>query len=675
MASDPILLIGKLAKATEEHAERVAVYLASGDDVLAEHPITAGGDVRIALDRQEAVGAGALALVVGPSGLGASLRGAPEMPRVPIDIGEIEGGAAEVRLPLDKVRLTPEILEPWWRWCEWYCVSGQVIGPDGCPVPFAEVTVYSVDFLLTKTPRRTVLTDATGHFTACFNWCECRFCCWPCWPFWWWCWPWWWEWDILHVIEKIEAVVPRVPVGPGPVENPALALSRPEGMSLVRGEGFSSARKLEERFEPDQARTDMIRRKLGSPAIRRVFPWWWWCCDDPSICFTVTQNGNTVLKENPAADTRWCFEEGQSVVLVAGGPVITACPPPPPPDHGFLWIRVGGTLVDTIHDGYADGNTGAYNSDMAFWDGLDIYGSFASGVGYYQVNAGQWTGDPARGGTPPGSSPQITPDLYNTVVILHQTTTNAVTVDSVKMGPFNHGGLTGLYATQEQRNSAPAPWPPLPAHNPGDAVIWGFEGRKVNADAASLIGGATSGGVTLSMTAFDASFNPIALPPNPDDHLTLEIDDAGTVTTGHINSVRVYNADHSEVHSTGTGNCPEYQIHPGGYVVLNITVKDDQEHIGFYVVSPEFGHASIGTTTPGQRNYQPPPLVAFPGAPFKAPNTGLKSFGGGTEDIYFYPTESCCYDFRLYAWKRVTNGSDTPSEYTADFWTVLIKIV
>jgi hypothetical protein len=464
-----------------------------------------------------------------------------------------------------------------------------------------------------------------------------------------------------------------VPVGPGPVENPRLAIGRPEGTALMRGEAFSTARKEAEPFQADEARTALIRRKLANPSIQRLFPWWWWCCDDPSICFTVKQGGTTVLKENPATDTRWCFEEGQSVTLVAGPSAVTTCEPPPPPDDGFLWIRVGNTLVSTISEGYADGNSGFFNSDMAFWADLDIYGEFAAGVGYYQVNAGQWAGDPARGGTAPGSSAPITPDLYNTVVIWHRTTTNAVTFDQVKMGPFNHGGLTGLYATQEQRDSAPAPWPPLPAHNPGDVVVWAYNGRKVYTDASSLIGGALNGGVTLSVDAYDAAFSPVALVANPDDHLTLEIDDTSTLTTGHINSVRVFNADNSPVNSTGTGNCPAYEIHPGGYVVLNVTVKDDYEHIGYYVVSPEFGHANIGSTVPGERDYQPAAL--FPGSPYKAPNTGQKAFGGGTEDIYFYPQESCCYDFRLYAWKRVTNGTNSPGQYTADFWTVLIKIV
>jgi hypothetical protein len=673
MASDPVLLTGKLPKLKAQEAERVSVYLARGDEIVGEYPLDEKGNVRIAVDRAESARVQNLALVVGPSGIPNNLGGVPELQRVPIDPGHLEKAKAELKLPLEKIKLDPEILELWWGWCQWYCVSGRVIGPDGCPVPFAEVTVNTVSFFLSKTPRKTVTADQNGNFTACFNWCQWPSWCWPCWPFWWWCWPWWWEWDILHVIERIEQALPHVPVGPGPVENPRLALSRPDQKMMARGEAFSFARKAEERFEPDEARTSLITRKLANPAIRRLFPWWWWCCDDPNICFTVTQGGNTILDENPATDTRWCFGANQSVTLVGSGQVVTACDPPPPPLQGFLWTRVGDTLVADIHDGYADGNTGHPASDMAFWNGLNIYGEFAPGtVGYYQVDAGQWTGNPARGGSPPVSSTPITADLYNTVVIWH-TASSTVTFHQVKMGPFSNGGLTGLYATQDQRISAPAPWPPFPPHVAADIIVWAYNGLKVSTDASSLIGGATNGGVTLSVTGYDAAFSPVALTPNPDDHLTLEIDNSSAITIGHINGLTVHDNNNMVVNSTGTGNCPAYEIHPGGYVVLDVTVKDDNEHIAHYLISPEFGHATIGTTTPGERDYQPPAM--FPGAPYKAPNTALKSFGGGTEDIYFYPTESCCYDFRLYVAKRVTNGSGSPGEYTADFWTVLIKLI
>src|SRR4051794_36993567 len=324
MASDPVLLVGKLPKASLEHAHRTSVYLASGDEVLAEYPALEG-EIRIPVDRGALAEARNLGVVVGPKGLAKSLAGVPDLQRVPVDPGQLSKRGAELRLPLEKVKLNPETFERWWGWCKWYCVSGQIVGPDGCPAPFAEVTVYSVDFALTRTPRATVLADENGNFTACFNWCECFFCCWPCWPHWWWCWPWWWEWDILHVLERIEEVVPRIPVGPGPVEKLRLPLSRPDGKALARGEAFCSQRRLEERFAPDEARTALIKRKLSSESIRRVFPWWWWCCDDPNICFSATQGGNTILDEDPATDTRWCFAEGQSVVLVASGQVFTTC--------------------------------------------------------------------------------------------------------------------------------------------------------------------------------------------------------------------------------------------------------------------------------------------------------------------------------------------------------------
>src|SRR5262249_9274679 len=114
-----------------------------------------------------------------------------------VDLGALEIDLSEARLQL------------WWRWCWPYEVSGVLLTPDGCPVPGADVTVYSVQhtiFGYSRTARATVTTHATGHFTAWFNWCRCFCCCscWPCWPFWWRCWPWWWERDILHVIESIE---------------------------------------------------------------------------------------------------------------------------------------------------------------------------------------------------------------------------------------------------------------------------------------------------------------------------------------------------------------------------------------------------------------------------------------------------------------------------------------
>ncbi len=82
----------------------------------------------------------------------------------------------------------------------------------------------------------------------------------------------------------------------------------------MRGQGFGIA--SSEAFAPDAERTQLIASKFSNARIRELFPWWWWCCDDPNIVFSVTQNGNVILNENPATSTRWCFEDGSSVSLV-----------------------------------------------------------------------------------------------------------------------------------------------------------------------------------------------------------------------------------------------------------------------------------------------------------------------------------------------------------------------
>jgi len=430
---------------------------------------------------------------------------------------------------------------------------------------------------------------------------------------------------------------------------------------------------VEARFAPDSARTAIIQRKLSNPAIRAIFPWWW-CCDDPNILFKVTQGPNIIVDENPATDTRWCFEDGQNVTLIANQSAITVCPGDGKPVHGFVWTRVGNITVNHIHGGYADGTAGTDTSDMALAGNLDIFGEFAptSGVAYYQVNAGQWSGDPSRGGVAPGSSSPISADLWNSVVILHTDLT--VTFADVKMGPFSSGGLTNLYATQEQRASVPGGLlPPFPANGPGDAILWAYNGRKVNTNAAALIGGTNLGAVSLSISGYDSALAPVALPANPDDSLTLEIDNNG-LTAASINSLHAFTAGNAPVASTGGSvACPAYNIGPGGYVVMNVTVSDANGHLFEYEIAADFGSGSSGTTTPGLRGYSQAPGT-FPPLPYQPPNVAQKSYVGGTEDIRFYPLVDCCYDFRLLVGKRVTNGYFFPSLGTATFQTATLKV-
>ncbi len=688
MESKFILLHGKLPKVKPDDAKRLAVYIARGNQVLAQSQIQDDGSFRVRLSRQAMTARSIYPIdaVFGPGTMSKHLEHVPGLQRVRLSKGHLEKAENEFAVPVNDVVFNEEILKIWWRWCEWYCVSGTVVGPDGCSAPGAEVTVYTVGFDLfgfTKTPRTTVTTDANGHFTACFLWCSCPFCCccWPCWPIWWECWPWWWELDILHVIEALEQMPP---VGPGPVEGVqrSLTLLRPKAEDLVRGQGFAAARARQAKFAPDPARKELIRRKFSNEQVRRLFPGWWWCCDDPNVVFSVAQGSNTILDEDPSISTRWCLEENSTVVLVGNQQTVTACPGDPPPESGFAWTRVGNITVDHIHSGYADG-WGGDSVDLAFAGALDIYGGFApdSGVSYYQVDAGQWSGNPARGGTAPASASPLSANLYNYIFVFDNHG-HLVFSGPVKMGPFSQTGLTNLYSTQEARPTAPTgtgldPFPAIPA---GGFFLWAYEGLKVSTSSSALIGGGSVGAVDLTIIGYDSGFSPVTL--TPDDALTLEIDNTG-ITTAHINSITARKSDGSLAPLSGTSDCPGYDVGPGGYVELNITVTDTNGHLWEYEVDAEHGHGQTDSVPPGTRGYSQP-AGSFPLAPYQAPDTIHKSFVGGTEvpgpaerpvgAMVYYPPADCCYEFRIRAGKRVTNGYTGPSLADYDFQTVSLIV-
>ncbi len=642
MASRTTSLSGKIPKLKDSDAKRLAAYLLRGNDVVAQAPLQGDGSFRITLPRTALASKSAYALrvAIAPAGAGDHLEHVPNVQQVPINRAELEKSEKDFVVPVERLAISDAILKIWWRWCRQYCITGVVIGPNGCPVPAADVTVYSVGYTgsgYSKVPRVTVTTGTDGTFTACFEWCVCPFCfCWPCWPFWWDCFPWWWEYDILHVIRAIEQR-PPIP-GPGPVETRTgnVNLFRPQGNALVRGQGFPEAFKAG--IVPDESRTALIKSKLKQASIRAIFPWWWWCCDDPNIVFSVSQGGTLLLDENPATDTRWCFEDGSSVTLTTNNQAITACSPGPIVESGFAWTRVGSVLVDHIDQGYAEW-WGGDSNDAAFAGSLDIYGGFAPGtpVACYQVEAGQWTGNPARGGTAPGSSSPISADLYNYVFIFDGTAT-LVFAGWIKMGPFTGGAVPNLYATEEARQSGPTPpglsaFPAVPA---GGFVLWAYRERKVYAASSALIGGNPSGSVDLTLVGYDTGFNPVALTPD----------------------------------LTGTGDCPAYDIGPGGYVQVNVTVSDANGHLDEYNVSAEHGHGHTDLVTPpGTRGYVTNPLVSF-----GDPNYAQKSWIGGSEVMTYYPPVDCCYEFRIRASKRATDGYSGPSLSDYDFQTISLKV-
>jgi hypothetical protein len=698
MQAPVIKIIGTLPKINPDYFRCIYIYLVRGPEVVAQTQVTEDGSFVLPIARQAALAKShSLQVMVGPGGIEKHLDHIPNLQRLSIKREHLEKAETEFRVPTESLKFSEEILKLWWTWCRWYCVSGNVVGPDGCPVPGAQVTAYSVGFEwsgFTKTQEVTVDADQYGHFTACFCWCTCPFCfpCWPCWPFWWECWPWWWEFDIQYVLETLEKTRLQANRAFAGLQTGAM-LSRPAGSDLIRGQGFAAARKSGVEFQPDAARTASIKSKLANPALREIFPWWWWCCDDPNIVFSVTQGANTIVDENPATETRWCLEDGSSVTLVGNSQTISSCPNTQVPE-GFGWTRVGNIPADTAHisGGYAVGGPAnglsADTSDLAFAGTLDIYGGFAdTSVAYFQVNAGQWTpgpppnpADPSRGGTPPGSSSTVAPTLYNYVFIYHLGTLSYS--GWVQMGPFNQAGYTNLYTTQLTRQGAGGPPPPppglaaFPAYSAGDLILWAYDGLMVSANASSLIGGANVGAVDLSVTAFNAALTPMSL--SPSGVLTLTIDNTG-LTQAVINAAdfAAYTAANAPAPLTNAGDCPAYDLGPGGYVQISVTVSDANGHIWEYRLEADRGHGIVDVVK--LRGYGQN-AATFPPSPYEAPDIGTppvadeKSFGGGTEVLTYYPPEDCCYDFRLTAGKRVTNGYDYPVLSTYDFLTSSLKV-
>ena len=368
--------------------------------------------------------------------------------------------------------------------------------------------------------------------------------------------------------------------------------------------------------------------------------------------------------------------------------------------------------ADSAHitGGYAVGTPGTDDSDQAFYDGgtgLDIYGGFGDPtVAYYQVNTALWGGDPSRGGTPPATSTLLAATLQNYVFILPSGSTTPSFSGYVVMGPFNHGGLLNLYATPQARAGQTIPGlPAFPPHAPTDAIIWASPQLLISCGAYSLIGGSSAGSVDLTLNAFDTAFHSVNLPPPPAGSpapdtsaiLTLTIDN---VPLGNgLLTLNAYTATGGSPPSSGTGDCPAFDVGPGGYVVISTTVSDANGHLCEYYVDAQYGHDhEVPVADPGQRGYRINPLLsAAPAGVCHAgdPDYACKGWVGGSDLAYFpwapggaSPTTSptnglpfgpsnlppdCCYEFRLRLRKRVTNGYSAQSFYDGDFQTIGLK--
>jgi hypothetical protein len=253
----------------------------------------------------------------------------------------------------------------------------------------------------------------------------------------------------------------------------------------------------------------------------------------------------------------------------------------------------------------------------------------------------------------------------------------------VQMGPFTANGYTNLYATPNARQTLPTPpgLPPFPPVPAGGTVYWGEEGLVLAAQDTTLLGGIPFGAVDLTMVGFDGSFNPVAV--DPDTPLTLTIDST-PLTTQVVNGITAWVSPGMPATQTGTGECPAYDVGPTGFVDVSVTVEDDNGFLCQYELEAQYGNDNAPVVTPpGLRGYVSNPLVVSP----TNPDSATRSWVGGTETIVFpgntlggpsppppLPPD-CCYEFRLYYCKRVTDGYYWPAGDLAegDFQTISLK--
>jgi hypothetical protein len=211
--------------------------------------------------------------------------------------------------------------------------------------------------------------------------------------------------------------------------------------------------------------------------------------------------------------------------------------------------------------------------------------------------------------------------------------------------------------------------------------------------AGDLIAPASDEGVTLTVNPFDSTGTPITSGFDMGPELTLLIDTT-LLASMRIDNVTVYNNDGTPatLTSISTGGCPAYQITTpgGGYALIHTTVVDNNGHLGTYYVQTQYGDGLYAPAVPGDRDYAQPVSSFTPrsvsqaygvdagySAPDTTPASSLTawSYVGGGDTIQVQITESCCYDFQLWAQKRTTDGQTFSCPLTGPaFQTVNITV-
>jgi hypothetical protein len=315
--------------------------------------------------------------------------------------------AGQQELQLAPLRIPPYFWHWWWRWCRTFTIRGQVICPNGDPVPGATVCAYDVDWWFFWSSTQLVgcaTTDVNGTFEITFRWC----CGW--WPWWWW----------LHRVWRVDPwLIQRI--GPVMQRNPALRLARAGNQpSLavfgdILGEHSAASRKVLTAADVgtlERFRDKLLAKLPPAPELEalHIWPWWrwqpWWDCT-PDIIFQVTQDclaPGTVILDEGVGDTRWNIPNPLDVTLVANDQACCrpVCPDQPCEDEDCLVLErvcwapiteIGGNPgappapEGYLHPGAIAPGTADWSGDRPFAKNVWVEKNFGDtlSVDYYEV--------------------------------------------------------------------------------------------------------------------------------------------------------------------------------------------------------------------------------------------------------------------------------------------------
>ena len=368
---------------------------------------------------------GALHVVVGPDS--ASEEELLGMQTISLNIS-VRHWLEKPELTLKPIRVPPYYWYWWLRWCRTFTIRGQIVCPDGRPVPGAKVCAYDVDPWWWWSSRQQVgcdTTDATGAFEIKFRWC----CGW---------WPWWWWRHRVWHLEPIlaERILPmlqrelklrKIPI---PDPRPDLAIFQelleedevtpplphipiePAEVSETPPAAREMLRQLKPTFDPVELNKIRDRLKELLPAVPelerlRLWPWWpwhpWWDCT-PDIIFRVTQNCRgveTVIVEEDIWNTRWNIPTTLNVTLVASEEA--CCIQPHEDPEGVCMVIThacddqvqfigGNPTAPATPAGYRNPGMISIYGDRPFAGVIPIRGLFGdlAGVDYYEF---EWSDD------------------------------------------------------------------------------------------------------------------------------------------------------------------------------------------------------------------------------------------------------------------------------------------